>query len=289
MRIWTLPAACCLLLASQSGEAQSVPATEQQPGPTNVSYPPAPSPAPQVLDGGVQRPRYGIGRIVQFAYSPYQSYTILTPPGNITDITLGQDETVNWFMLGDSVRWQTVKTDHAVFIKPIQPGLQTSATLITNKRRYQLQLVSVEPGAQWYKQVLFSSPEIAVVQRVQKPAQVPAPSQPPKAPRAVSMPAPERPAFGMRVNLERMHDLYEIDSFMQPDWTPTQVVDDGEQTYIRIPESAQQLPALFVLKNGEPSIVNYRREGDWLVYPHLIESAVLKLGDDEVTIDRYTQ
>jgi hypothetical protein len=64
-------------------------------------------------------------------------------------------------------------------------------------------------------------------------------------------------------------------------WTPAQVFDDGERTYIVVPPAARrgEAPALFALQaDGTTALLNYRVEGDTYIADRVIERAVLMSG-----------
>jgi len=79
-------------------------------------------------------------------------------------------------------------------------------------------------------------------------------------------------------------------------WTPLQVFDDGQQTYIRMPANlnATDAPALFIIEDGKPLMVNYRvrgvadgSNGPTYVVDRLFDRAELRVGaKNRVTIRR---
>ena len=73
-------------------------------------------------------------------------------------------------------------------------------------------------------------------------------------------------------------------------WTPVQIMDDGQKTYLFMPAKIQELPAFLVkADDGELAIVTYRVvENDsglkLFVIDRLFKEAVLKLGEKTVYI-----
>jgi type IV secretion system protein VirB9 len=234
--------------------------------------------------------RYSAGRIVAFPYSPFRTYTLMARPNAITDIALGTGETLVTIALGDTVQWQVAHDPSNVFIKPIRPGIYTSATLITNRHRYQLLLISVRPGSEWYQQVSWATPAMLVMDT---PGATPSGSsasppdtQGPSKADATMSPVATAANPVPRAQLENLHFRYVVAGRAR--WRPLQVFDNGHATFIKEPAAIQEMPALFVIEGDDeiPAVVNYRVKGRWLIYPHLFDAAVLRLGDETVQINR---
>ena len=77
----------------------------------------------------------------------------------------------------------------------------------------------------------------------------------------------------------------------EPTWAPVQVFDDGRRTFIRFPEAmlVREAPALFVLRNKETQLVNYRVKNDFYVVDRLIDSAELRVGQQDQEIVRISR
>ena len=65
-----------------------------------------------------------------------------------------------------------------------------------------------------------------------------------------------------------------------PPWVPLRVFNDGAHVYIQMPKESETtlLPALFVLDNGVPALVNYRFKSPYYVVDQLFKKAVLETG-----------
>jgi type IV secretion system protein VirB9 len=59
---------------------------------------------------------------------------------------------------------------------------------------------------------------------------------------------------------------------------------DGKSTYIQ--SDATELPALYELKDGAPSLLNFQVQNGTYVVPKLLESGYLALGKDRFTFSR---
>ena len=73
-----------------------------------------------------------------------------------------------------------------------------------------------------------------------------------------------------------------------PVWTPVQVFDDGRRTFVRFPSAMvlREAPALFVLRDTQTQLVNYRVKNDTYVIDRLIDAAELRVGQKDQEIVR---
>lgn len=87
---------------------------------------------------------------VVFPYQTNNIYQIYLQEGYITDIRLEQGESIKYVGGGDTTRWiidtsttgsNFNKVSH-VFIKPVQRGISTNIVINTDRRVYQLTLIS---------------------------------------------------------------------------------------------------------------------------------------------------
>jgi type IV secretion system protein VirB9 len=67
-----------------------------------------------------------------------------------------------------------------------------------------------------------------------------------------------------------------------------QVFDDGRRTFVRFPSAMvlREAPALFVLRDSETQLVNYRVKNDTYVIDRLIDAAELRVGQKDQEIVR---
>jgi len=252
----------------------------------------------------VATPLPGDVRLVEFEFDEDNSYLILTRPKAITHLRFASDEKFSSVFAGDTAQWEITptKSGNNIFIKPKFEGVETSMTVVTNKRNYQFVLRSTGEGKKWYQRVSWRYASSMVLEqdavldnRPGASSSIPLPDpsltntsvrpiQP--APTTASSPAssftgpvpeglkPENLKFNYKVDGEAL-------------FKPTQVFDDGKFTYFKLPSDLQDMPALFALvEDQEYALVNYVVKGDYLVAQRLIQSAVLVLGKTKVTITR---
>lgn len=203
-------------------------------------------------------------RLISFVYDEHQTYDVLTRPGAITDIRLADGETMSAFALGDTVQWVFDQAPGHVFVKPVRPGLFTSATLVTNIRTYQLQLRSMPSDGNWYQQVTWSYPNIIVARQAEQK-------------KLADMEAGE-----VHASPDKLNFSYKVSG--RSDFAPSSVFDDGRFTWMRMPDGIQDTPAVFLREEGKLTLVNYSQRGNYLVVQRLADEFILKVGEREVVV-----
>lgn len=206
-------------------------------------------------------------RLVRFVYDENRTFDVLTQPNAITDIRLSPGETLTAFALGDTVQWVYDQAPGHIFVKPTREGLYTSATLVTDKRSYQLQLRSMPKDGNWYQRVSWEYPSLVVSRASESSAPVVAQTD------AGEIASPDKLRFGYRVK-------------GSAPFAPTNVFDDGERTWLRLPSGIQDTPAAFLREGGKLTLVNYTLRGDYMVIQRVIDTLVLKAGKSEVVVTR---
>ena len=216
-------------------------------------------------------------RLMQFVYNPNDTYTILTRPASATHVELGPDETLEIVVMGDTFQWITSRTGRHFFIKPIKPDIFTSATLITNKRSYQLTFRASPENGKWMQRVSWHYPEVAMLAEIASEAKV----------------------RDERVEKTRLEDVTPF-SGLSPEklnfgyvsegdaaFKPKTVFDDGKFMYVRFAPNTQELPAIFMVQtDGSLALVNYIVKGDLIVVQRLAKTLLFKLGKVEVRVSK---
>jgi type IV secretion system protein VirB9 len=218
--------------------------------------------------------------IVQYAFEPGTLYQVFAAPMHITDVVLEPGEKIlGQPASGDVVRWILAlgkSADRGVeqwhlYIKPTRPDLQTNLAINTDRRTYLLELQSYPETYMAAITWRYPQDELA---RLQGQADAAA--------------AQERSASPI-VSLEALNFNYAIRVLHgQPGWTPLQVFDDGRRTFVRFPPAmlVREAPALFVLRDSETQLVNYRVKGDTYVVDRLLDAAELRVGQQDQEIVR---
>lgn len=221
----------------------------------------------------------GDTKLVNFIYDAKNTYTILARPMAITDIQLHEDEELVALALGDTAQWVTSEAPGHVFIKPMFPGLVTNGTLVTSKRTYQLTLRSSPEDGKFYAQVSWEHPDLVVLQAKQYQARRNAI----EATRSAEEQRLAATVVTPGVSIEKLNFDYEVKG--DADFKPKQVFDDGKFTWIRLPAS-QEMPALFMVsKDGQHELLNFTMRDQYMVIHRLVSKVLLKLGEEEVTVE----
>jgi type IV secretion system protein VirB9 len=221
----------------------------------------------------------GETRLVSFVYDPNETYTILCMPNAVTHIELHKEEQVVALAIGDGAQWQAQKKNNHLFLRPLRPGLFTSATLVTNQRTYQLTLRASPHGGKWYQRVSWQYPDLIIMEENQAAVDLARARLAEKAEPQVERPAPLR-----TVPVDKLNFAYEISG--DAPFRPAQVFDDGTFTYIRFKEKPQEMPAPFIKTPDGYAVAIYTLEPDspTMKINRVFSSAVLKLGSEEVQI-----
>jgi len=218
--------------------------------------------------------------IVQYAYEPGTLYQVYAEPMRITDIALEPGEKIlGEPASGDVVRWllalgksmeRGVEQWH-VYLKPTRPELETNLAINTDRRSYLLELHSYADT--YMAAIVWHYPEDELA-RLQAQASGLADQQKNAAP---------------VVGIDALNFGYTIQVVKgAPVWTPVQVFDDGRRTFVRFPSAMvlREAPALFVLRDSETQLVNYRVKNDTYVIDRLIDAAELRVGQKDQEIVR---
>ncbi len=221
--------------------------------------------------------------ILQYNYEPGSLYQVYAAPMRVTDIALEPGERiVGQPASGDVVRWILAvgksvsggQEQQHIYVKPTRPDLETNLAINTDRRTYMLELHSFADT--YMAAVQWRYPQDEMAKLAQDAA---------KTAEAARDAAPV-------VGLDHLNFNYSIEVEKgEPAWTPVQAFDDGRRTFIRFPQAmlVREAPALFVLRNKETQLVNYRVKNDFYVVDRLIDAAELRVGQSDQEIVRITR
>jgi len=214
---------------------------------------------------------------------------IPSQPLQAVDIELEPGEQIqpNGIAMGDTQRWtytilpsynNGLPVQHIIF-KPKDWNIATNIIVGTNMRTYHFGLVSSKEAD--VKQVKFWYPE-----EMQEKANTYLAEQQEENP--ITTTSGKRTGGGNNssiiddvpnVNIHTLNFDYAM-SGDEPTWKPIRIFDDGVHTYIQFPPeiSNQDLPVLYVYKNSDKQLVNYRVKGNYFVVDGTFPQLVLILG-----------
>lgn len=198
---------------------------------------------------------------------------VVCAPLRVCSIALQAGETVNQVEIGDPVRWRVTPAvtgagaaaQTHVVVKPTDIGLSTNMIVATDRRLYNLRLVSRKDD--WMPSLSFSYPE-------DEAAMWAAAAREQEARRVATVIEDTGQSLG---------DLdfgYAIRGD-KPRWKPVRVYHDHRQTFIQLPAAAahDELPALVAVGPGNAQeMVNYRLRGNLFVVDKVLDEAMLLSG-----------
>lgn len=214
-------------------------------------------------------------RLVVFTYDVNNSFEIIMRPRSVTNIQLGPDERIKALALGDTIQWEWSKTSDGqhLFIKPKFEKIDTSATLVTNKRTYQLIFKSTTLDGRWYQRVTWEYPDVMTLEEI-----------------AAEKTASDQESLSTAklspgTAVENLNFDYTIDG--SAPFKPVTVIDDGQFTFLRMPPKLKELPAVLMLTNDDDKeLINYIIRGDYIVVQRLVDRLLLKIGKQEVIVTK---
>ncbi len=219
--------------------------------------------------------------IVQYAYESGTLYQVYAQPMRVTDIALEPGEKIlGQPASGDVVRWLLAlgksmdvhgQEQWHVYIKPTRPELETNIAINTDRRSYMLELHSYADT--YMAAIAWRYPEDELA-RLQE-----------QASETASLQKNASPVVG----IDALNFNYTIQvTHGSPSWTPVQVFDDGRRTFVRFPAAMvlREAPALFVLRDSQTQLVNYRVKNDTYIIDRLIDAAELRVGQKDQDIVR---
>jgi type IV secretion system protein VirB9 len=197
------------------------------------------------------RPQPGAGdpRIQSIDYSEDQVVLLEVAPGYQLTLELSPDEQIENVAVGDSGAWQVTanRRGDRLFIKPLQAGVATNMTVITNARLYAIDLAPLTgPSEGMAYAVRFRYPE-------------------PEA-QGVGGDDAAEPTIAGRYRLSGDRRL-----------RPSRIGDDGRQTFVEWPAD-RPLPAVYALDaNGNESLVNGMVRDDVYVIDSVVSRLVFRI------------
>ena len=218
-------------------------------------------------------------RIKIFTYAPSDVYTILTKYGYQTSVSFAANEEINTISVGERSMWQIIPTGNRIFIRPMDDGLTTNMTVITNMREYTFDIKSVEENSSNNLYVIqFRYPDGRAANADDK-IPPPAPVMPAMAPRASNVAIPP-------LDTQRDQTTNEQYSYTGSDAVaPARVYDDGKYTYIEYNAMLSPPPVPYVVgPSGQPAIAAHETRGNRMILATVASGFVLKSDSGDITV-----
>jgi type IV secretion system protein VirB9 len=199
-------------------------------------------------------------RIRVIDYDPDQIYSVTGHTGYQMTIEFEPDEKIETVGIGDSSGWQVTPNGNAtlLFLKPMAVVPLTNMALITNKRRYNLELSS-RSGTK------VNRDEITYVLRFRLPAPPP-----------VLISALPDENLVTQIPQEMWNRNYRFEG--SKELVPEEIFDDGRYTFIRFAENLET-PAIFAVSGAEDeNLVNSNLRGQYVMIDRVSAQIVLRHG-----------
>lgn len=206
-------------------------------------------------------------RIQTVRYDPNEVFKFTSHYGFQSSIEFESDEEINTVSLGDSLAWLITPSNNRLFIKPIEQNALTNMTVVTSKRTYHFELHAEETNN-------IRSDQMVFVMRFDYPASDLA---------NIELFSPD----------DDIPDIYENPEDFNFDYSyrgseliaPIRIFDDGEFTYLEFRDINADIPAIFDVDiEGNESIVNFRKRGDYIVVERVSNVFTLRHGFDIVCV-----
>jgi type IV secretion system protein VirB9 len=176
-------------------------------------------------------------------------------------------DTTRWNILPNYIGSPTSYTP-VVLVKPFMGGLQTSLSILTDKRDYDIAIQSVDSGDYMPRIGFYYPQDRADTIDVGLP------------PDKIENDGSKQP----KINIENIKYDYRIRGDKGIIWYPISVFEDGNKVFIRMPDNVDrsQLPIFMMVdRRGQKEVVNYRYYNPYFVIDTIFEQGVLILGTNK--------
>lgn len=223
-------------------------------------------------------------------------YPIHTKVDYTTIIILPQDDKILDYLVGDKSEWVLEGAENLAYIRPAEAGHNTNVNLVTAKGNvytFDVDEVTNTPSVPVDEKVILRVPQHADLSSSSVAANTP------KTPRFVSyndfqkvQELAQHTATEAQVQIERdrqnvanaMHFSYKYKSGKP--FNVASIYDDGKFTYIQMKPSTDEMPALYLIKDGKPDLTNYTYANGVYTVNSVIDHAYLRIGKAKLDITR---
>lgn len=222
------------------------------------------------------KPRDGAmdGRIKTFVYDEQEVYRVRGYYGYSTTLQFSPEEAIESISLGDSVAWQAtpVKSHRNILmIKPLLKDAHSNMTVLTTKRIYSFELSAAKSTVPWNDNISYRL-------TFQYPDE--------QDEALANFAALHEPGYTNHANVSThvAPDSWNFDYSFSGSHTlhPVRTFDNGKFTYFQFADM-ETTPAIFVVdEQGEESLVNFTRQGKYIVVERLARQFSLRDGPDIV-------
>lgn len=102
---------------------------------------------PSILAASTEVPYTTDNRIRTYVFNENEVFLLTLASGFQSSIVFSKNERVNDIVLGDTYAWEIKHLNNRMFLKTLENNVRTNMTIMTNKRTYQFELVSIDKEA----------------------------------------------------------------------------------------------------------------------------------------------
>jgi type IV secretion system protein VirB9 len=214
-------------------------------------------------------------RIKTFIYSQNEIYDLKFKIGYNSIIEFSKDEAIDSISFGDPYPWKIQPLGTRLFVKPIEPGVKTNMTVITNKRVYLFEVESDLPTK-------VDSSDVVHVVRFFYPTS------------SFDKIDSNQSGVGLKQILQEKATTGNVDgininySFSGKTnlLTPLEVFDDQKRTYIKLKKEVDYKKLkIFSAKNKiQKTALQFKRTGDFLIVNGVHSSLIFEHEKERVVI-----
>jgi type IV secretion system protein VirB9 len=187
--------------------------------------------------------------------------------GYTTSVEFGANEKMISMSIGDSIAWQVQPAqDNLLFMKPLEANASTNLTVITNKHIYSFELSADVASSRKSSDLTY---RLRFVYPDEEAAALATIGKGPFANTSLVQGISNSPSdWNFKYQYSGNKNL-----------RPVQTFDNGRFTYFKF-STIERAPAIFVVDDlGNESLVNYHKEGDYLVVERLARQFTLRDGE----------
>ena len=177
----------------------------------------------------------------KIVYREDRVYEVYGEPLMATALVFSSDEQIKNVLLSDPVGWKAVINENQVYVKPEEVLSKSTMFITTTKRTYFFNLHSDGSGA--YNpviQFIFPEEQEGLIQNYE-----------------LMKEEEENKRISLSVgNIEDLNNRYSWNK--KYSWSPTNIVDDGEKTYIFLSLEDKDVPTFYIKKDKELEIALFR-------------------------------
>lgn len=93
-------------------------------------------------------------RIKTYIYNHNEIYMLELKNGFQSYIEFGKNEAIETVSVGDNYSWKIMPLDQRLFIKPLEKNIRTNMTVVTNKRIYNFDLITLDENKKFNTYVI---------------------------------------------------------------------------------------------------------------------------------------